>query len=245
MKNRRTKKSAAARLRPFWILLVAVFAAAGVGGYYAATWPGFHPKALHVSGNRAVSEKRILDAAQIDAWSNIWLQNMGAVAARIERIPSIGAVRIARSLPARVDITVTERQPYALVSDGHLRLLVDRALRVLETTRARAAGLAVLEAPIPAGSQTPGSFIHDQALKGLCADLGVLSGAGIVVRRLRYDRLSDLSAVLSDGTLVLFGDDSDLSSKAALVGPIRAQAGQGKPVRKIDVRAPKTPVVSF
>lgn len=246
MKNRRTKKSAAARVRPFWILLVFAFVAAGAGGYYAAMWPGFHLKSLRLSGNRVVSERRILDAAQIDGRSNIWLQNMHAAAARIERIPSIEEAHISRSLPATVSIVVYERQPYARVREGKQLIVVDRTLRVLEPTRGRGAELASLQAPGPPPvSEEPGRFIHSEALRELAKDLGILNAAGLHVRQLRLDRLSDLSAVLAEGTIVLLGDDSDLAQKAALVEPIRAQAGQGKVVRRIDVRAPKTPVVSF
>ena len=79
----RRKRSAAARLRPFWILLVLLIAVGGLGGYYAATWPGFRAHQIIVIGNRRVTAKAILHHAAINRRLNIWLQNMRAAADRV------------------------------------------------------------------------------------------------------------------------------------------------------------------
>ena len=127
----RRQRSAAARLRRFWIVFVLLLCVAFVGGYYAATWPGFRPKHVAVTGNHVVSAHQIAARAGIDRRLNLWLQNMGAAAGRVATIADIGTVTIRRAFPANVSIAVTERAPYARVDFGGASIVIDHALRVL------------------------------------------------------------------------------------------------------------------
>src|SRR5581483_10423808 len=106
----RRKKSAAARIRPFWILLVLFAAVVTLGGYYAATWPGFRAHHIAVIGNHRVPSKQIVARADIHPRLNIWLQNMGAAADRIAQIPDVGSVTVQRGFPASVSIRSEERR---------------------------------------------------------------------------------------------------------------------------------------
>lgn len=244
-KPRRSKKSAAARMRPFWILILLLLAAAGAGGYYAANWPGFYVKHVAVAGNFRVERGEILKRAGIAPAQNLWLQNMGKAAARVKAIPYIEDVRVHRSLPADVAITVTERKPFAVVRDGAQSFLIDRDVRVLEAGPGHTPGLPVFVRRMP-HAPVPGEFLRDQALAAFVKDYGALLAAHVVARELNFDRLGDLTAVLSNGIIAKLGDDSDLTVKAQLVDPILSQSQHvGRRVRAVDLRAPKTPVVVY
>ncbi len=128
---KRKKRSAAARVRPYWFLLAVLAILAAAGGYWAATWPGFLPTHVAISGNHVVPASQIAQRAQISTHENIWLQNMRAAQARIEAIPSVKEAYIHRTLPAGVRIAITERTPYAVLRYGDGDVLVDRDLRVL------------------------------------------------------------------------------------------------------------------
>jgi cell division protein FtsQ len=242
-KPRRRKKSAGARLRPFWILIVLVGIAAAVGGYYAATWPGFYPKSVTVSGNRVVPSALILSRAQIARQQNVWLQSARKASARIEAIPYVKTARIHRSLPATVRITVTERRPFAVLQGGGERAIVDHDLRVLQSEDAHTS-LPVIE--IRSAIPQNGAFIRDRVALRLRDDYDTLAQAHVAARSLRYDKFGDLIATTRTGVSLLLGDDSDLSKKTPLIDPIISQvSATGKKLAALDLRAPKTPVVVY
>jgi len=239
----RKKKSVTSQLRPFWVPILVLVGIAAVAGYYGATWPGFYPKRVTVSGNRLVTESKILAEAAISRHENLWLQNMHAAAARIETIPYVLRARVHRTPPANVRIVVSERTPFANVDLAGEMVLVDRELRVLET-RGRT-GLPVFL--LPDGIVTrPGTFLRDGRARQFRDDYEALSAGHVIVTRLQFDRFDDLVATLRGGKRVLFGDDGDLAKKIPLVEPILAQLSRSaRPVAAIDLRAPGTPVVVY
>lgn len=240
----RRKKSAAARLRPFWVLIVLLLALGAAGGYYASTWKGFYPRSIRVAGNRVVPRAQILAKARISLWRNVWLQNVGAAAARVQTIPYIETAHVYRSLPAAVRIVVTERTPYAVLRAGGEAALVDHSLRVLAAAPARGElPVFVLDRAI---ALTPGRFIRREDAVRMRDDYDALQAGHVIVASLRVDRFDDLVATLRDGVRVLLGDDQDLAKKVPLIDPILAQVERrGRPLAAIDLRAPSTPIVVF
>lgn len=232
-------------MRPFWILILLLAAAAAAGGYYAANWPGFRLRHVSVSGNARVPSAQIVARAALDPGANIWLQNTRASRARIEALPYIGTARLRRSLPADVVIEVTERRPFAILHDGAMDFVIDRAGRVLEPGVGSGIGLPVFVVPL---KQAPaiGAFVRDPRVAQLAEDYETLRAAHAITRRLSFDRLGNLEAVLTGGVLAKLGEDSDLADKAQLVEPILSQTQrQGRRIRAVDLRAPKTPVVVY
>lgn len=239
----RKKKSAGARLRPFALITVLLMILCGAGAFYGATWSGFYPKIASISGNHVVPSGQIAQSARIAADSNLWLQNMGAAAARVRAIPFIDQVWIHRTLPARVRIVVTERVPYAVAQGGGRLVLVDHDLRVL---RDAGPGGTLPVFFIRAAIPQPGGFIADPDARRLRADYDRLLETHVVVRSVQFDKFGDLNAAMPGGVRLLLGDDADLQRKSTLIGPILSQvAATGKRVAAIDLRAPKTPVVVY
>lgn len=243
-KPKRVKKSAAARLRPFWFLFAVVAIAAGGAGYWAATWPGFFPKRITIKGNHSVSSQEIAARAAIAPRENIWLQNTREAAGRIEAIPYIKNAAVHRLPPAFVYINVTERMPFAVVRYGAHRVVIDRDLRVLQNADTSDA-LPVIVAKGDA-LPIPGVFIKDPDTAHLLDDYEVLTQAHVAAAQLSYERFGDLAVTMRSGVKLLLGDDGDLNRKVPLVGPILSQvAAQGKKIAAVDLRAPKTPVVVY
>lgn len=247
---KRRKKSAASKLSRFWILAVVVVAIAAIGGYFAATWSGFDPSKIVVTGNDAlVPTGQVLAAADLDRHRNVWLQNTHAAAARVEALAYVATARVHRLFPASVTIAVTERTPWAVVGaygSTQGRALVDADLRVLSTVADDAsAGLPAIETNKPVALALA-SFVKDPEVIAMRDDLVALRAAHVDALELRYDKYESLIVGLRDGTTLLLGDDGeDLQKKIALIGPIRAQLAEGRPIAAIDLRAPNTPVVRY
>ena len=241
----RTRKSVAARARPFWIVVFLLVIALGVAAYYGAQWPGFEPRHIAVRGTAVVSKGEVLRRAALDPNRNIWLQNTAAAAARVAAIPYVSTVRIRRRLPAEVTILVQERKPFAIITDGTARVLVDDQLHILgASTSSASPNLPLLHATIPSASV--GQALRTPQLLQLARDCKALLHASVPVVYLNLDRLGNLNARLSSGVLVQFGDDTDIAHKARIVNPVLSQVPQnGRRVRALDLRAAKTPVVVF
>ena len=239
----RTRKSVGARLRPFSILIVLVIVGLGIGAYYAAQWPGFHPRHVVVRGMNVVSKDEVLQRAALDPQRNIWLQNTGAAAARIASLPYVNTVQIRRRLPADVIISVQERKPFAIVTDGAARVLIDDQAHVLQLDPPQT-DLPLLHAKF--ANASVGKQLTSSQVLQLTRDCKALLHASVPVTYLNLDGVGNLNAKLSSGVIVEFGDDGDIAHKARIINPVLAQVPQnGRKVRALDLRAPKTPVVVF
>jgi len=244
---RRRKPSLVARARPFWILLLVVAALLVWAGIWLARSPWFRVSnvTIDVPAGSPVSRDRVSAVAAIAPDANIWLLDTGGIARRIEAIPYVDRATISRSQfphPA-LDIAIAVRSPSACVSAGGQDVTIDATARVLQ------AGCAAPALPsIEAGNvavPAPGGSIVDGEITGLLADARILADARLDIRRLSRDRWGGLDAVDATGVTLEFGDDADLAKKAALVQPVRNGIGTRRPIRAIDLRAPKTPTVEF
>lgn len=243
VKGRRRKRSAAARVRPFWMPIalggLLVFAALTI----ASTWPGFDPKSIAVSGNHRVSRGEILARAAIAPRVSIWLQSTGAMAKRIEAIPYIATARVGRVPPATIRIRVSERTPFAVVRSGGEAALVDRALRVLEPATGDFEPVFVLE---PGLTFSPGEFVRSRGAIELRSAYETIEARHFAAVEIRYDRYGGLVVTIRGGLRLLLGGENDLGEKLTLAGAILSQIVSHQPrVAAIDLRAPTAPILVY
>ena len=247
--GRRRKASPAARLRPFWILIVLGVLLLGGAVAAAVTWPGFAPKTIVVSGNRIVSRDEIVARAGIASNVNMWLQNPHTIAARIEAIPYVERAGVHRIPPSTIAIDIAERAPAAVLRSGGSAALVDATLRVVEPLAPGApapdAKLPVLIAP-PGLALIAGQTLGDDASVELRDGYQAMLAAHIAPAQVRLDKYGDLEAVMRDGIVIQLGGNEDLDKKLALVDPILEQVVHSpRRVAAIDLRAPGVPVVRY
>ncbi|HVA34378.1 MAG TPA: FtsQ-type POTRA domain-containing protein [Candidatus Baltobacteraceae bacterium] len=242
--KKRRRVSATRRLRPFWIVIVLVAIVLVGGGAFVLAWPGFAPDDVVVSGNVLVPRAEIVQRARISMHTNMWLQNTGAIARRVETIPDVAVAHVSRVPPATVRVWVRERVPFALVRSGKQSVVVDRDLRIL-TPQHEVPVLPVFEIGA-AADLTPGVFLTQGNAVALRDDYDALLKARVVPARLGFDRWGGLVATMHDGVRVLLGDDGDLEKKLVLVDPILSQVVRNqRRVATVDLRAPNTPVVVY
>jgi len=241
--RRRTKRSPLVRLRIFAFFIIVLVLLAIWGGFALTTAPIFRVGRVAVTTGTHVSGRQIMLAARIDPAANAWLLDKNAIVARVNALPWIATTRVARTLPARVEIITTERVPVACLQAAW-RVTIDATQRVLEES-CDFPQLARIVVPLKK-APAPGATIGDERVAQLVRDLATLAAANVPVRSLHLDRYASLVAIDPRGVELKFGEDSDLSKKAALIDPIRrATQSKGRTVVAIDVRAPQTPVVDY
>ena len=244
MKGKRRKPSPAARIRPFWLPIGLAVIVAAVVLVFFATYPGFDPQRVSVSGNSRVSRQEILTRAAVAPQTTIWLQNTGAIAQRISAIPYIDKAHVRRIPPATIRIVVTERTPFAQLRSGYDTEVVDRSLRVLEPAATESA-LPVFDLE-PGIDLTPGSFVRSSAAFALRKAFETMVSRQITPVELGFDRYGGLVVTLRGGLRLLLGGQNDLAQKLTLADAILSQivAGKGR-IAAIDLRAPSAPVLVY
>ena len=243
---RRRKPSLAARVKPFWILVVVLVVLIGWGGVWLAGSPWFRVTRIGVDVplESPVSRTQVRAAAAIAPDANVWLLSGSAIRRRIEAIPYVDRASLHRGQFPQpfVELSITVRRPTVCVR-GAREVTIDAASRVLQTGCA-APTVARIDAG-PAALPSPGGTIADPDVGRLLADARTLADANLTIRSLRRDRFGGLEAVDVTGVVLRFGDDADLNKKASLVAPVRAGIGTKRPIRAIDLRSPGTPTVEF
>lgn len=240
----RRRKSVAARLRPFWLPIALTVLLFSIAAGFSLTWSGFGPKNVLVTGNRIVPRDEILARASVERNVNMWLQNTGAMARRVEAIPYVESVGVFRLPPATLLVHVRERKPFATVDAGGETVVVDRDMRVLTLgTGDPSLPRFILPALPP---PLPGEFLREPQAIGLRDDYNALIAAHVVALVLEYDRYDGLVATVRGGVRLLLGSDGDLDAKLPLIDPILAQVvRKQRRVAAVDLRAPRTPVIVF
>jgi cell division septal protein FtsQ len=224
---------------PIAICTLLLLVAIGV----AATWPGFDPKQITVTGNHRVGSDEILSRAAIAPHVTIWLQNTGAIARRIEAIPYIGSAVVARRLPAAMRITVVERAPFAILRSGYEAAVVDRSLRVLEPASDQQLAELVIR---PGANLVPGGYVKTREAFELRSAYDAVASSRIVPVELSLDRFGGLIVTTRGGLKLLLGTENDLESKLTLADAILAQVvTRQRRVAAIDLRAPAAPVLVY
>jgi len=242
--RRRSQPSLAVRLRALWLFAVLVVLGVFALGVAIANVPQLRVRSVEaIVPPGPLARDAVVAAARVDPGANLWLLDTGAIRRRLEALPYVATASVGRAQfpqPA-VTLEVTLREPADCVQTAGGLLTIDATARVLQTGCASTL-LPVVETG--GAAAVPGSILTGPDTDALLADARAIA-AHIPTHLVRRDRFGGIEAVDSRGVILRFGADADLAAKIALVEPIRAGAGHGRPLRAIDLRAPTTPVVEF
>lgn len=99
------------------------------GGLVAAAYftPLMSVRSIEVEGLHEVSRDQVLDKAKIELGRPLLQVNTAPSAQRVAAIAEVASVRIQRSYPSKVIITVTERTPLVTVSTDRQVHVLDKA----------------------------------------------------------------------------------------------------------------------
>ena len=242
--NRRSNSSETSTLRPFralwFVTLLVGLAAIGAAGWGATRTPLFEMRALHVTGNRHLTDAEVARLTGLSRSTNVlWLRG-STIAHRIERDPWIFRARVTRSLPGTVTVSIQERRPVAIIESGRSLLLVSGDGVVLGQAPA-SARLPVIHAPgapLAVGAR----------LSAVPAELVVARSLPLAVRgkvqRITTLNHGALTLLLRSGVRVLYGDASQAGSKGRALASLLSWAKrEGIRADRIDLRAPSAPAL--
>lgn len=216
-----------------WLAALAGAAVLGILAVVVYATPVLGVRRVEVRGNVIVSADQVRSVAAVPDGAPLASLDLGAIGGRVGSLAPVRQVRVGRSWPSTVVITVTERNAVAaLPAAGGAFRLIDPTGVVFQTVPARPAGLAVLVLPNP-GPDDPGTRA---GLSVLAALTGELRG-GLV--RLVVTAPTRISLELVGDRTVMWGDATDNEAKATV-----ATALLKRPGKTIDVSAPSVVTVN-
>lgn len=224
---RKTTRIRGARLLVGTVLTVVVVVGLILAAYFT---PLMSVKKVTVSGNSVVSADEIRAAAAVPANKPLLQVDTGASARRVAAIPRIASVRVKRSYPSTVAITVVERTPVAYIENSDGKQLVDDS------------GYPYAKADPPPGLPklvTPNPGSGDSAT---ASALSVLTGLPPViaeqVSEVDADTPASVVLILKDKRKVDWGSDDESPAKAQTLIALLTQPGH-----EYNVMSPNNPTV--
>ncbi|MBV8263865.1 MAG: FtsQ-type POTRA domain-containing protein [Candidatus Eremiobacteraeota bacterium] len=254
--RRRTARQAALGQRAIVTVTIAlVLTAVAAGLWREATDPRFAVGLVTVEGCQHTAVPDVVVAAAIPVGTNAWLIDRAAAARRVEALPWVHTARLHVRWPNQVTITVSERQPVALVALGQparapaipAYALIDETQRVLtlDADPATSTALPVLVVVPPPAPVPPGAVIDRAEVGQALETYRRLVAMGLRISDVAIAPSTGISATADRNVRVLFGEDEDLAKKAELFQAIVAKISTPSRVAYIDVRSIRAPTVLY
>jgi cell division protein FtsQ len=225
----RRQRSVRRRGRLPWLIggLFVVLAGAAVWAVYFSSYLAV--STVQVRGVHEVPRSTVLSAARVPVGDQMIRVDTAAIARRIRAITEVADAKVSRAWPDRVVITVTERVPVAVVTDGSRYELVDAGGVEFRTVPKRPADLPVALVTGPRRDVTVRSVVAvsaalPQALRSRVTSITAGSPDSITLR-------------LDHGVKVVWGSSEQSDRKAAVLTALMR-----RDARVYDVSAPDLPV---
>jgi len=237
-------RRAEGRRRLYVLCGIAGLLAVGLIAYVIANSSLLGAGTIEVHGTDAATAATVRSAAHIADGEPLLFLDEGAIAQRVERVPTVAHADVSTDLPSTVVIRVTPRVPVAWVPNPNPATpvaVVDRDGRVMSVTTAAPAGLPRMAGVGLAG--VPGTRVEAAPLRAL-ASLPPTLRSQVV----RFEaRASDGPVLVLGGaapvvTEIHLGSLDDLSAKAtAAVAVMDSLRAQGARARILGVQVPDAP----
>lgn len=198
------------RRRGWWICL-ATAAALGLAVWVLLFSGLFSVRTVQVLGaSELVPAAKVRAAAGIHPGDELLTLDVGAVRHRIEQIPGVGRVDVARVPPGTVRLTITERQAaLAIERPDHHWLIIDPKAVPFRVVDAQPPGVPTLSLP----------ELPTRGDRHVAAALAVLAALPADIRSqvvsVAPANLDDIRFGLADKATVVWGDSSSGAAKAA------------------------------
>ena len=225
----------------------ALFAVVAVVVLGLAVWgitrsPLLNVDTVVVRGGVHTSMADVAAASELDRHPPMADVDPARVARLVERLPWVEQARVERHWPARVEVTLLERSPTAVVHAGDRWSLVDASGRVLAVEKSAPPDLTRIETPKPPGPPASHVAAPLRAALAIVEMLPEPLAGRVPVIRVREDETIELA--LDNRVSVLLGPAGvDTREKLVALTTLVQKANLTR-VAVIDVRVPTAPVLT-
>lgn len=221
--ERRGRRATLLRRTGWTLLALAPFA---VAAWLLLASPWLVVDRVVVTGQQRLSTEQVRSAAGVAPGTPLARVDTHAVAARIRALGPVADATVSRSWPGTLRVTVVERVPLVAAPQGGQFVLLDRDGVVVARQRQAPAGVVRLVVARPSP--------EDRATSSALAVLADLpKGVRSLVAAVRARSAEEVTLVLKDGRVVVWGGPSEGEAKAAVLVPLLKMKG-----RVFDVTSP-------
>ena len=239
----RAKRHRAGSIR--WILVLVFFIVCLFAGYFFARSDFFAVRQFVVEGNSQITDERIIELSGLHIGENIFSLTPAKVESWVKIEPCVKEVKVKRSLPGIVSISVVERQAVAIIDIGAAFVEIDNTGRVLDRYRLVSSANLPLISGVAVTEAIPGITVRGEGLEEALNILRSLPPDAedigeINVANPQYIRLYTIS-----GTEIRLGDSSGFADKYLVYSNILKdhKSNRGAALEYIDVST-RVPAVS-
>jgi cell division protein FtsQ len=223
--QRRGRRATALR-RAGWV--AAALAPVALAAWLLLGSPWLVVDRVVVQGQQRLSVEQVLTAAQVDEGTPLARVDTDAVAARVRALGPVASVTVSRAWPRTLRVTVVERVPVVAVAQGSAFALLDAEGVVVARAPQVPAGVIRLVVAHP-GPQDRATTSALTVLQGLPKPIRGLVAA------LRAPTAEQVTLVLKDRRVVVWGSVADGEAKAAVLVPLLRMKGSVFDVTSPDV----------
>lgn len=218
-----------------WLLLVVIVAVGGGTAWMFLVSSQLAADEVDVSGAHALSEREVLAAAEIASGTPLLRVDLDAIHDRVAALPEVAAVTVHRSWPDTVSISVTEREPLAVVEAGAAWWAMDEDGVLFRRTPSRSKlprrlPLVVVDARGDADARSEVAAVVAALPSELLAK----------VERVTAQSMDSITLQFSGRTEVMWGSSADSDTKAEVLGILLLLLTHGQPAL-LDVSVPQHP----
>ena len=221
-----------------WVLTLLALVLIALAAWVVYASPAFTARTVRVVGAQQVTDKQVVDAAQVPEGVPLLRLPAGEIAARVEQLDAVSSASVQRQWPDTVRIVVTERRPVAAVLTASGFGIVGSDGTVFRVERSRPDALPLLDTPTTsAPSSGTGSSIDPRD-----AAFHVAVALPDTLAKKVADITADAAAVqltLRDGAVVEWGTTASSGRKAEVLGALLRHAAAN-----YDVSVPDAPAWS-
>ncbi|MEQ6903687.1 FtsQ-type POTRA domain-containing protein [Nocardioides sp. YIM 152588] len=188
-------------------LLAAALVGFGVYAVYFSPW--LRTEGALVQGTAQLSEREVLEAAEVPTGGPLALVDLDAIATRVGSLATVLSVDVAREWPHEVRIDVVERTPIAVVDGGDGYRQVDDGGHTFGTVRRLPDDLPLI---------VLGADADDRALAEGAAVVDALDPVvAALVDHVEVDSVDRIDLELRDGRQVRWGSAEQADQKAEVL----------------------------
>jgi cell division protein FtsQ len=192
-----------------------------IGLYFS---PILRVQHVEVTGASALNPDDVAALADVHGDSMVSSTFAGAEA-RIAALPQVRSVQIQRHWPDTIEITVTERAPWATWSVGATPYTIDETGVVLATTAANAG--PIIHGPASDTPLQPGDHVDPDALALTHTLLEqVPAQLGVNLTEIDWSTDSGVTVTTDAGYKVVFGDSANMQYKLAVWKGVENEFGK-------------------